>query len=162
MATNHSNSSQAMFSGVVKSGFKRRAVLHAGWTVPAVIAVSAAPALALSHPISITSFAGSCKLPGQSCNPANYGYRMIVTFRANQAGTVHIDSFDITGAPTTGISPTTFPVGAGNTTVTFEVYSTNSANRDAVITYTFTPTGGSPGTYTASVNLQGFHPCSNC
>jgi hypothetical protein len=162
MATNHSNSSQATISGVVQSGFKRRAVLHAGWTVPAVLAVTAAPALALSGPIDITSFAGSCKLPGNSCSPASFGYRMIVTFTANQAGSVHIDSFDITGAPTTGISPTTFAVGAGNTQVIFEVYSTTSSQRSATITYTFTPTGGSPGTYTASVDLASFKPCKNC
>ena len=138
-------------------------MLHVGWTVPAVLAVTAAPALALSGPIHITSFAGSCKLPGNSCNPASFGYRMIVTFTANQAGTVHIDSFDITGAPTTGISPTTFAVGAGSTQVIFEVYSTTSSQRSASITYTFTPTGGSSSTPPpVTVNLQSFHPCSNC
>jgi len=162
METNQDHDSRAALSGVASSRIKRRAVLHAGWTVPVVLAVTAAPALAVSQPIDITLFAGSCKLPGNSCNPASFGYRMVVTFTANQAGTVHIDSCTISGAPTTGISPTTFAVGAGNTTVTFEVFSTNSSQRSAVITYTFTPTGGVPGTFTANVNLASFNPCKNC
>jgi hypothetical protein len=138
---------------------KRRAVLHAAWAVPAVIAVSAAPALALSAPIQIVSFGGSCKYPGQSVPGKEYGYHMVVTFNSNGPGIVTIDNFIIGGAPTTDITPKTFPITAGNTVTAFDVFSSNSAQRDAVITYTFTPTGGQPGTYTAGVTFAGFPPC---
>src|SRR5690349_18938662 len=86
METNQDHDSRATLSGVASSRIKRRAVLHAGWTVPVVLAVTAAPALAVSQPIHVTSVAGSCKLPGNSCHPATpKGYRMVLTITANQA-----------------------------------------------------------------------------
>jgi hypothetical protein len=138
-------------------------VLRAGWTVPVVLTVSAAPAAALSGPINITSVSGSCKLPGNSGSD-KFGYVMLLTFTADQPGTVHIVSFVIEGAPTTAIDPDTFPVNAGDTTVRVLVVSENSAQRTATITYTFTPTGGTTSTQNQLLFFQGFPPCkaSDC
>ena len=164
MASDHGNSAEAIVTGVVKTGVRRRAVLHAGWTVPAVLAVTAAPALAVSQPIQITSVAGSCRLPGNSCDPAPpKGYRMVLTITANQAGTLHVDHFEIDAKkPTTGLSQETFTLAAGSQTVTFLVYSEASAKGSAEITCTFTPRGGSPGTFPTSIAFPNFPVCDNC
>ena len=158
MGANRDHGSRPTHSGVAPSGTKRRAVLRAGWTVPVVLTVSAAPAAALSGPISITSVSGSCKLPGNS-GEVRFGYIMRVTFTSTQPGTVHIDSFVIEGAPTSQPAPDTFPINAGDTQVKFTVFSVNSAQRTATITYTFTPTGGSAITVSQTVFFQGFPPC---
>ena len=158
MGADRNHGSRPTHSGVAPSGTKRRAVLRAGWTVPVVLTVSAAPAAALSGPIDITSVNGSCKLPGNS-GEVRFGYRMTVTFTSTQPGTVHIDSFVIEGAPTSQPAPDTFPVNAGDTTVKFTVFSVNSAQRSATITYTFTPTGGSTITVSELLFFQGFPPC---
>ena len=141
------------------TGIKRRAVLHAGWAVPVVVAVTAAPAMALSQPVFIDTVSDSCKYPGQSVPGKEFGYHMVVVFHANSAGTVHIDSLSTSHAPTTDITPSTFPLAAGNTTVAFDVFSSDSANQTAVITYTFTPTGGAPQTFSQTVTFPSFAPC---
>lgn len=138
---------------------RRTLVRSAVWTTPVIALATAAPAFSVSEDIEIVDYGQSCKYPGQSVPGKEYGYHMVVTFNANQAGTVTITSFNIGGAPTTDITPKTFAVGVGNTTVSFDVFSSNSAQRNAVITYVFTPTGGVGKTYTATVNFNGFHPC---
>jgi hypothetical protein len=164
METNQDHDSRATLSGVASSRIKRRAVLHAGWTVPVVLAVTAAPALAVSQPIHFTSGAGSCKLPGNSCHPATpKGYRMVLTITANQAGVLHIDDFtiDVT-KPTTGLSQDTFSLSAGSQQIVFKVFSEASSQGSASMTYTFTPTGGTPGTFTTDVSFPNFPVCHDC
>jgi hypothetical protein len=145
----------------VRTGSHRRAVLHAVWAVPAVIAVSAAPALATSTevPISIESFAGSCRQPRRSVPGKAFGLHLNVVFRTLVAGTVTIDRFTVDGAPTTDISPTVFGVGAGSTTVTFDVFSSSAAKHSAAITYTFEGDGTSR-TVTTSVPFSSFPGCA--
>jgi hypothetical protein len=142
------------------TGIKRRAVLHAGWAVPVVVAVTAAPAMALSQPVFIDTVSDSCKYPGQSIPGKEFGYHMVVVFHADFAGTVHIDSLSTSKNPTTDITPSTFPLAAGNTTVAFDVFSSASANMSTVITYTFTASGGgTPQTFSQSVTFPSFNPC---
>jgi hypothetical protein len=144
-----------------RTGSHRRTVLHAAWAVPAVLAVSAAPAVAASNepPITIESFGGSCKYPGHSVPDKAFGFHMSVVFRTLFAGTVTIDKFTIDGAPTTDITPRVFGLGAGSTTVTFDVFSSNSAQRTATITYTFAG-NGTTQTFTTSVPFAAFPPCT--
>lgn len=142
------------------SGIKRRAVLHAGWAVPVVVAVTAAPAMALSQPVFIETVSDSCKYPGQSIPGKEFGYHMVVKFHSDFPGTVHIDSLSTSHNPTTDITPSTFPLAAGSTTVAFDVFSSNSANQTAVITYTFTASGGgTPQTFSQLVTFPSFAPC---
>ena len=142
------------------TGIKRRAVLHAGWAVPVVVAVTAAPAMALSQPVFIDTVSDSCKYPGQSIPGKEFGYHMVVKFHSDFPGTVHIDSLSTSKNPTTDITPGTFPLAAGSTTVAFDVFSSSSANMSTVITYTFTPTGGGPSqTFSQSVLFPSFNPC---
>jgi len=159
MGTNRNQGSSAPLSGVASSGIKRRAVLHAGWAVPVVVAVTAAPAMALSQPVFIDTVSESCKYPGQSIPGKEYGYHMVVVFHSDFAGTVHIDSLSTSKNPTTDITPSTFALAAGNTTVAFDVFSSDSANQSAVITYTFTPTGGTAETFSQTVTFPSFNPC---
>ncbi len=88
MGTNQDHGSRATLSGVASSRIKRRAVLHAGWAVPVVLAVTAAPALALSQPIYHRHVQRArASYPGNSCNPGQeFGYHMVVVFHSELRG----------------------------------------------------------------------------
>ena len=159
MGTNWDHGSGATFSRVATKGLRRRAMLHAGWAVPVVVAVTAAPAMALSQPVFIETVTASCKYPGQSIPGREFGYHMVVVFHADSPGTVHIDSLSTSKNATTDITPSTSPLGAGSTTIACDVFSTDSANQSAVITYTFTTAGGPPQTFSQTVTFPSFAPC---
>jgi hypothetical protein len=137
----------------------RRAVVRTGvWAVPAVATAAAAPAFAGTGeppPVTIDGVGQACKLPGQSTD-VNYGYRMVLTFH-NTSGTaqpITIVNFNISGKPTTDIDPTSFTVATGDTMKVFIVTSSNSAQRDATVTYIV-----DGQTVTTAVVFDSFKPC---
>ncbi len=136
----------------------RRAVVRTGvWAVPVVASATIAPAYASTSgnppPVQITGVGGGCKLPG---SPNDWSYRIVLLFHSNSSTdeTVTIVKFDISGAPTSTFDPSTFTVPPGDSSKTFTVSSTNSANRTATLTYMV-----EGQTYTVVVNVPTFHPC---
>ncbi len=136
----------------------RRAVVRTGvWSVPVVAVATIAPAYATTSgnppPVVISGCASGCKLPGK---PNDWSYRIVLTFNStsSSAEVVTILKFDISGAPTSTFSPATFSVPSGASTKQFVVSSSNSANRNATITYTV-----EGQTYTVAIALPSFHPC---
>ena len=153
--------SRATLSGVASSGIKRRAVLHAGWAVPVVVAVTAAPAMALSQPVFIDIGQRVVQVPGPVDPGKEFGYHMVVVFHSDFSGhRAHRQPEHRARTPTTGHhaehlrrSPRATPRSA------FDVFSSDSANQSAVITYTFTPTGGTAETFSQTVTFPSFNPC---
>lgn len=117
----------------------RRAVVRTGvWAVPVVATASMAPAFAGSGqpPVTIDGIGTACKFPGQSTE-VPFGYRMTLTFHNTSGITqpITIVNFVISGKATTDVTPTSFSVVAGDSTKTFIVQSSNSAQRFATVTY---------------------------
>ena len=137
----------------------RRAVVRTGvWAVPVVATAAAAPAFAGTSeppPVTIDAIGQACKLPGQSTD-VDYGYRMVLTFH-NPSGAeqlITIVSFTISGAPTTDITPKQFTVPKNDSTKLFIVQSTNSAQREATVTYMV-----DGQTVSTVVSFASFNPC---
>ena len=141
----------------------RRAVVRTGvWAVPAVATVAAAPAFATGSneppPVTVDGVGQGCKFPGHSTHDDQtwYGYRLTLTFHntSGVAQPIVVQSFVISGAPTTDVNPTSFTVPAGDSTKTFIVQSTNSAQRYATIVYVV-----DGQTVTTQVDFTKFNPC---
>lgn len=137
----------------------RRAVVRTGvWAVPVIATAAAAPAFAGTNdppPVTIDAIGQACKLPGQSTD-VDYGYRMVLTFHNTSASAqpITIVSFKISGAPTTDITPKQFTLSTGDSTKLFIVQSTNSAQRDATVTYLV-----DGQTISTVVSFASFNPC---
>jgi hypothetical protein len=135
----------------------RRSVVRAGvWTVPVVVTAAAAPAFAgtgTTPPVTVDLNGVACKLPGA---PNDWSYRMTLNFTNTTAAplTVVVTAFSISGAPTSVFSPGTFTIDPGSHLEVFTVSSSNSANRDATITYTV-----NGQSVTSAIHFSSFHPC---
>jgi hypothetical protein len=137
----------------------RRAAVRTGvWAVPVVATAAAAPAFAGTGdppPVTIDGVGQACKLPGQSTD-VHYGYRMVLTFHnvSGSAQVVTIAKFESSGAKTTDITPTQFSVPKGDSTRVFIVQSSNSAQRNATVTYVV-----DGQTVSTVVAFDSFGPC---
>jgi len=136
----------------------RRAVVRTGvWAVPVVATASMAPAFAGSGvpPVTIDGVGTACKFPGQSTE-VPFGYRMTLTFHNTSGVTqpITIVSFTISGKATTDVNPKSFSVPAGDSTKTFIVQSSNSAQRFATVTYIV-----DGQTVSTVVDFGSFPPC---
>jgi len=137
----------------------RRAVVRTGvWAVPVVATAAAAPAFAGTNeppPVTIDAIGQACKLPGHSTD-VEYGYRMVLTFHNTSGSTqpITIVNFVISGAATTDITPKQFSVPTGDSPKLFIVQSTNSAQRDATVTYMV-----DGQTISTVVSFASFNPC---
>jgi hypothetical protein len=142
----------------------RRAVVRTGvWAVPVVATAAAAPSFAgtTTPPVSILSAGYACKVGGDSGTSDPKQYNMVVTFHNNTASAqnVTITNLVITGATVTGI---TFPVTynnlpPGDTSVLLTLDSSDSSQRNAIISYSVDGQMEPP----APVTFSGFNPC-NC
>src|SRR5688572_29327601 len=130
------------------------------WSVPVVIGVSAAPAYGTVSPgpVYIDSIGESCKFPGQSVPGKEYGYKMLIAWVNNtdEVQTVVINSFDLSGKPTTDVTPKEFDIAPGTSYVEFIVYSSNSAQRSGYISYT-----AAGMTTNQRVDFPQFPPCKD-
>jgi hypothetical protein len=136
----------------------RRAVVRTGvWSVPVVVTAAAAPAFATVSSgtgVTITGFAGGCKMPGE---PRGKSYA--ITLNVTNPGApqlLTIDSITVTGAPLVQECPESFTVPSGNSVIVIFVSDvTNSQQKQATVTITYTSGGA---TQQFSFPIDGFHP----
>ena len=139
----------------------RRAVVRTGvWAVPVVATAAVAPAFATvscTDCVTITGFAGGCKMPG---NPRGKSYA--ITLNVTNPGapqTMSIDGITVTGAPLVQECPTSFSVPSGNSQIVIFVSDiTNSQQKAATVTINYTSAGT---TKQFSFDIDGFHPFAN-
>jgi hypothetical protein len=139
-----------------KRGMSRRTVLAgAAWSVPVIAVATAAPAMAASPPVIVDFDGLACKHPGASGTPGDPGGAEFKTYHFDLTVenttltdvTVDITSFTVNGVTAGTIvsfpaEPISVPAG---TTISFYVHVgpyPDSANANATICYTYTPTGG--------------------
>jgi hypothetical protein len=136
----------------------RRAVVRTGvWAVPVVATAAAAPAFATvscTDCVTITGFAGGCKLPG---NPRGKSYAITLNVtNPGPAQTMCIDGIVVTGAPLVQECPTCFDVPSGDSQIVIYVSDiTNSQQKAATVTINYTSHGS---TQQFSFDINGFHP----
>lgn len=122
-----------------KQGISRRTVVAGtAWAVPAIVVASAAPAFALSGPVTFT--ANACKDPG---NNSRYLFQISVTNGTNVPLTIHPVNLVVNNDIGETICPGN-QVVAPNSTATFTFIAgtyDNSANGTAIFNYTYGPTG---------------------
>ena len=136
----------------------RRAVVRTGvWAVPVVATAAAAPAFATvscSDCVTITGFAGGCKMPGKK-----RGKSYAITLNVTNPGapqTMTISGIVVTGAPLVQECPTSFMVPSGDSSIIIFVSDiTNSQQKNATVTINYT-SGGT--TQQFSFDINGFHP----
>jgi len=136
----------------------RRAVVRTGvWSVPVVAVAATAPAFATvsnGGGVTITGFAGGCKMPGK---PRGKSYA--ITLNVSNPGApqvLTIDSITVTGAPLVQECPTSFATPSGDSQVIIFVSDiTNSQQKDATVTITYDSAGA---TKVFSFDINGFHP----
>jgi hypothetical protein len=86
-----------------KKGVSRRTVVvGTAWAVPAIVVASAAPAMALSGPVTFTGRA--CKSPG---NPKRYIFELSVTNTTNAPLVFNAVSLVVDGVTSANVCPTT-------------------------------------------------------
>ncbi len=124
----------------VKSGISRRTVVTGtAWAVPAIVVASAAPAFALSGPVTFTGLA--CKSPG---NNSRYLFQISVTNTNNVPIVIHPVSLVVNGDTSETICPATDQTVPAHGQATFTFIAgrfSNSANGTAVFNYTYGPAG---------------------
>ena len=127
-----------------KKGVSRRTVVvGTAWAVPAIVVASAAPAMALSGPVTFTGRA--CKSPG---NPKRYLFEITVTNSNNVPLQLNAISLVINGVTSANVCPTTGTIAANSprtspslrgptpTAPTERPFSTTRSVRSAVPTST--------------------------
>ena len=94
-----------------KKGVSRRTVVvGTAWAVPAIVVASAAPAMALSGPVTFTGRA--CKSPG---NPKRYLFEISVTNSNNVPLQLNAISLVIDGVTSANVCPTTGTIAPNST-----------------------------------------------
>ena len=145
-----------------KKGVSRRTVVvGTAWAVPAIVVASAAPAMALSGPVTFTGRA--CKSPG---NPKRYLFEITVVNDNNVPLEFHAISLVINGVTSANVCPDEGTIAA-NSTLTLTIAAgtyPDSANGTAILNYSFGPVGGPYITTSASTNFGELPPIfgSNC
>ena len=99
--------------------------------------------------------AASCRYPGQSVPGFDFGYNVVFTVNAPVAGVLCLDGIQVPNgtadvilvAPDDGGDPVCTNIPAGESTVTFVVGATNSANGTGTFTFSF---NGVAGTFTTA------------
>ena len=142
-----------------KKGVSRRTVVvGTAWAVPAIVVASAAPAMALSGPVTFTGRA--CKSPG---NPKRYLFEITVTNSNNVPLQLNAISLVINGVTSANVCPTTGTIAANssqNVTIAAGTYP-DSANGTAILNYSFGPVGGPYVTSSASTTFNDLPPIAN-
>lgn len=122
-----------------KPGISRRTIVAGtAWAVPAIVVASAAPAFALSGPVTFTGRA--CKSPGGN---SRYLFEISITNSNNFPIILHPVSLVVNGVTSSTLCPGDQTVPANSTrTFTFiaGVFG-NSANGTALFNYTYGQTG---------------------
>jgi hypothetical protein len=137
----------------------RRAVVRTGvWAVPVVATAAVAPAFAAascSDCVTITGFAGGCKMPGKK-----RGKSYAITLNVTNPGppqTMTIAGIVVTGAPLVQECPESFLVPSGKSQITIFVSDiTNSQQKAATVTITYYSNPQTLSTF--SFDIDGFHP----
>jgi hypothetical protein len=137
----------------------RRAVVRTGvWAVPVVATAAVAPAFAAascSDCVTITGFAGGCKMPGKK-----RGKSYAITLNVTNPGapqTMTISGIVVTGAPLVQECPESFLVPTGNSQIVLFVSDiTNSQQKAATVTITYFSNPKTLSTF--SFDIDGFHP----
>jgi hypothetical protein len=142
-----------------KKGVSRRTVVvGTAWAVPAIVVASAAPAMALSGPVTFTGRA--CKSPG---NPKRYIFELSVTNTTNAPLVFNAVSLVVDGVTSANVCPTTgtiAPQTTQNVVVAAGTYP-DSQNGTATFNYTFGPVGGPFVAGSASTQFNALPPINN-
>ena len=142
-----------------KKGISRRTVVvGTAWAVPAIVVASAAPAMALSGPVTFTGRA--CKSAG---NPKLYVFELSVTNTNNVPLQLNAISLDINGTTRTNLCPSSGTIAANSTqivTIAAGFYP-DSENGTATLVYSFGPVGGPFIESSASTNFNALPPLQN-
>jgi len=142
-----------------KKGVSRRTVVvGTAWAVPAIVVASAAPAMALSGPVTFTGV--GCKSPG---GQKIYVFQLSVTNDNNVALQLNSTSLVINGVTGPTVCPASGTIGPHSTqliTIAGGLFA-DSANGTATLNYTFGPVGGPFVASSASTGFNNLPPLQN-